>query len=157
MEEFEIDDDLHPIDPPARPLIHVSDCPLLVGDYAPLRKIQAPECGRRAIDDLPIVRPGLVWVGDVVTDPEVLRQHAAALLEAASWLAGAPRKDPPPIAWRQDHNGEWNEAKVDEGCYCGHGAYHHEGGGWPATPVNGRCRERGCDCSEFQRKAFDRG
>ena len=22
-----------------------------------------------------------------------------------------------------------------EGCYCGHGAYHHQGGGWRAVPI----------------------
>lgn len=84
---------------PERPLIHVSDCPLLVGDHKPLHKIQAPQCGRRAVDDMPIVMPGLVWVGDIVTDPEVLRQHAAALLEAATWLAGAPKADTTKRGW----------------------------------------------------------
>jgi len=50
-----------------------------------------------------------------------------------------------------------SEHTHEEGCYCGHGQYHHQGGDWPHGPVNGRCVERGCDCSSFERKRPDVG
>ena len=41
--------------------------------------------------------------------------------------------------------------EAEEGCICGHGPHHHEGGSWPVTHINGPCAERGCACTEFRR------
>jgi hypothetical protein len=66
--------------------IRIQDEPLLIGDRRPRASFERPTCGYRASDGIAIVLLPLIWTGDQVADPAVLKDLSAALLEAAVWL-----------------------------------------------------------------------